>query len=325
MKTYKSIFAGAVAVLLMSVIVNAEILDQQQLLEDGGVAFWSDLPQVQTFTSGISGKLVKVDLALTESPDTFNEMVHVSIVAWNINQPGTVLGSSSFYIDDFTGSVDFSSQSIFLTAGSIYGIMLTNDLSYYSVPDPYRNTGIRVKWDTDPYAEGSLWTGYDNAADWQEREGTDVVFATYMADPEYTVELKKGDSCVKFEDAVFEIDDDVYMEACLGEDGAVETDTFFVMVDGMPTDITVTVKAGKCMESGSFLDGPTLNLCGFRIGLLISIGDPVRYGFPVTSDDIEGGRNGPAALSNITFCFDDAIVIEPEEGTTAVSRTSGPG
>jgi len=62
MKIYKSIFSIVAVVLLMCVIVNAELLDQQQLLEDGGVAFWSDLPQVQTFTPSMSGKLVKLDL-----------------------------------------------------------------------------------------------------------------------------------------------------------------------------------------------------------------------------------------------------------------------
>lgn len=160
---------------------KAATLDQQQLLTNGSVAFWSDLPQVQTFTPSISGKLVKVDLALNESPATFNEMVHVSIVVWNTNQPGTVLGGSDFAMDDFTGTVDFSSQNIILNAGSMCGVMLSNDLSYYGGPlDPYRNTGIDVQWGTNPYAGGSLWTGYNDATDWQERAGTDVVFATYM-------------------------------------------------------------------------------------------------------------------------------------------------
>jgi len=154
----------------------------------GGVAFWSDCPQVQTFTPSMSGKLVQVDLALGESPPTFNEMVHVRIVEWNTNQPGIILGGSDFLMDDYTGTIDLSSHNIMLGAGSMYGIMLTNDLSYYSLPDPYRNTGIDVEWDTDPYSGGSLWTGYNNGTDWQECVGTDVVFTTYIEDPEKAIE-----------------------------------------------------------------------------------------------------------------------------------------
>jgi hypothetical protein len=160
--------------------VEVAVLDQQQLLKDGGVAFWSDLPQVQTFTPSIPGKLVGVDLALSVSFG-FNEMVHVSIVVWDTNQPGVVLGGSDFFMDDFTGTVDLSSQNIILNAGYMYGIVLTNDLSYYAGPPvPNRSTGIDVQWDTDPYSGGSLWTGYSDATNWIIRTGTDVVFATYM-------------------------------------------------------------------------------------------------------------------------------------------------
>ena len=62
----------------------------------------------------------------------------------------------------------------------MYGIVLTNDLSYYSLPVPYRNTGIDVQWDSDPYSGGSLWAGLFDATLWLIRTGTDVVFATYM-------------------------------------------------------------------------------------------------------------------------------------------------
>ncbi|TKJ36994.1 MAG: hypothetical protein CEE38_08815 [Planctomycetes bacterium B3_Pla] len=51
----------------------------------------------------------------------------------------------------------------------------------------------------------------------------------------YTVEWK-GDSCIKFEDALF-WDEDLlpepdYVEACLGEDGVEEADEFVVELDG---------------------------------------------------------------------------------------------
>ena len=50
--------------------------------------------------------------------------------------------------------------------------------------------------------------------------------------------------------------------------------------------------------------------CGFMIS-----GEPidtVAWVFEVESDAIEGGKDGTAALSNITFCFGDVEVVEPE-------------
>ena len=133
----------------------------------------------------------------------------------------------------------------------------------------------------------------------------------------YTAELK-GDSCIKFEDAMYEVEPDVWEDACLGEDGVVETDTFVVTVDS-DCPIEVAVKAGKCKDDGAIdpLAPVALNLCGFTIELVdITIG---TYTFAVTSDD----DNETAALSNITFCFcDDSIVTAPPEGPYELERRS---
>ena len=168
------------SLLFTSSATSAAVLDQSQLTEDGGVAFWGELLQAQTFTAGISGRLDQLDMALSETPSTFNELVHVSIVEWNATVPGALLGSTDFYMDDYTGSVDLSSQNISLVSGNQYAFVLSNDLSYYNLPDPYRNTGIDVKWDTDAYTGGSLWTAYSDT-NWQERTGTDTLFATYVS------------------------------------------------------------------------------------------------------------------------------------------------
>ena len=135
----------------------------------------------------------------------------------------------------------------------------------------------------------------------------------------YTAEYK-GDSCIKFEDAMY-WDEELlpepgYVEDCLGEDGAVEADGLYVELEGDVTEIEVSVKAGKCKETidlvwddiGEYWYGST---CGFEIYADVYEG-VCEIG--ILSDDIEGGKDGTAALSNVTFCFGDAIVVGPEEG-----------
>ena len=131
----------------------------------------------------------------------------------------------------------------------------------------------------------------------------------------YTVE-HKGDSCIKFEDAMsYDADLEEMVEDCLGEDGAVEADLFYAMLEGDVTAIDVALKAGKCKSEGTIdlSDPEALDLCGFTVEFL-GIEDGA-YVLGVLSDDIEGGKDGTAALSNVTFCFGEGVeVIEPEEG-----------
>jgi hypothetical protein len=137
----------------------------------------------------------------------------------------------------------------------------------------------------------------------------------------YTTEYK-GDSCIKFEDAMYEVEPDVWVEACLGEDGAVEADYFYVELDGDVTDIEVSVKAGKCKETIDLVWDDIEeywygSACGFEI--YADVYDSICE-IGVLSDDIEGGKDGTAALSNVTFCFGDAIVVGPEEGDFPTDR-----
>jgi len=146
----------------------------------------------------------------------------------------------------------------------------------------------------------------------------------------YTVETKG--TCIKFEDAMF-WDENLepepgYVEDCLGEDGVVQADYFYVeldeeivlpepLEDGDTVAIEVTIKAGKCKETIAVLTYSDTDeaFVGEACGFMIS-GAPVEtmaWGFEVESDDIEGGKDGTAALSNIAFCFGDIEVVEPEE------------
>ena len=152
----------------------------------------------------------------------------------------------------------------------------------------------------------------------------------------YTAEIKHD--CIKFEDAMSEVEPDVWEEDCLGEDGAVEGDGFYAELDGdivVPGDpedgvstvpIEVKVKAGKCRVTivelvySESAGGYMGEACGFTIyGFPV---DPDYWEFAVVSDDIEGGKGeDTAALSNITFCFGDGItVIDPPEGDYETTR-----
>lgn len=140
----------------------------------------------------------------------------------------------------------------------------------------------------------------------------------------YNVEWK-GDSCIKFEDAMYEVEPDVWVEACLGEDGAIEADGFYVEIDDdvAPGDIDVTIKAGKCKETieglvwDDYYEAYTGQACGF---LVLGDTEGSEWYFAVVSDDVEGGKDGTAALSNVTFCLGDAIVVGPEEGDYPTDR-----
>lgn len=157
----------------------------------------------------------------------------------------------------------------------------------------------------------------------------------------YTMEYK-GDSCIKFEDAMTDQNEDPeieeWVEDCLGEDGAMEADLFAVLYEGPvePGDIDVTIKAGKCKETIEGLIASTeypgayegsTSECGFRVlglptVLEIEEEDVDAWLFGVISDDIPGGKgrtkreDGTAALSYVMFCLGDATVIPfdfPEE------------
>ena len=120
----------------------AQILDQSQTLENGGVAFWSDSPIVQTFTPSITGYLDTLSLYLSASGSLgaqgLIEPVHIAITEWDGLSPQAILGQVDTTLTVPTRrwmDYDFSSQNVMLSAETMYAILLWNDLS---LPvDPY--------------------------------------------------------------------------------------------------------------------------------------------------------------------------------------------
>jgi hypothetical protein len=150
----------------------------------------------------------------------------------------------------------------------------------------------------------------------------------------YTVE-HKGDSCIKFEDAQY-WDEDLepeagYVDACLGDDEIEEADVFTVVVDSAVSEITVSLKAGK--DKATDIPVPTDGVTEVAVGSFTVMAGEIdeepepdpevfTYQIAVGCDDIPGGKGGTAALSNITLCFGEAIVLSPEEGTITIERAT---
>ena len=168
----------------------AAILDQSQLISNGGVGFWSDKAIVQTFTPSMTGWLETLSLPLgaTGSADAtgFIEPIHIAITEWDGSSPQTPLGQidTTLTVNGGKGwmNFDFLSQDVLLSDETMYAILLTNDLLYSSPPDPYRNTGINVQWDTNPYDRGGLWNY--NGTQWipwpYGNLNADAAFETWM-------------------------------------------------------------------------------------------------------------------------------------------------
>jgi hypothetical protein len=156
-----------------------------------------------------------------------------------------------------------------------------------------------------------------------------IVVAVGCYEVEYTVEYK-GDSCIKFEDAMYDINPDPeieeWVDACLGDDEVEQTDVFAVAVDSAVSEIIVSLKAGGGKNGGTtsdvsvLTDGGQVAVGNFLVSAVEVVDDGddevFTYQIGVTSDD----NNKTAALSNITFCFGDATVLGPEEGAVTIIR-----
>ena len=168
----------------------AALLDQSQTLSNGGVAFWSDKATIQTFTPSMTGWLETLSLPLGASGSAgatgFIEPIHIAITEWDGSSPQTLIGQidTTLTVNGAEGwmNFDFLSQDVLLSAETMYAILLTNDLLYSSPSDPYRNTGIDVQWDSNPYDRGGLWNFHEGQwISWPYGDpNTDAAFETWM-------------------------------------------------------------------------------------------------------------------------------------------------
>ena len=149
-------FVTFAALLVLLGSAHATIIDQtQEQIDECRLIVCQDWLMAQTFTAGINGQLAKIDLYLENIFGTDLYPTTVSIVNVSNGTPsGSVLGQ--VFAENLTtgfNGINFLSESVFLAAGTQYGIILSND-------DSERYTGTSTQWRStvnDVYDGGSLW------------------------------------------------------------------------------------------------------------------------------------------------------------------------
>jgi len=186
---------------------KAGIIDQSQLQCQSTGTICSEWHWAQTFTPGITGQLESLDLYMSNYVPDMTPPGHsatVSIVNVTGTVPcGSVLGE--VYVEQFVygcNNINFLSESVFLTAGALYGIVVSND-----DPEPFDNEslGWRITDGGDVYAGGSLWLWKDDVG-WNQDyllpdfdfTVMDAAFTTYMVpEPSSIVLLGLAVLCMK--------------------------------------------------------------------------------------------------------------------------------
>lgn len=184
---------------------QATIIDQRQDDLSPGESWLVICPDwlfAQTFTAGTSGQLEKIDLYLDNTTSVSGGVYPTTISIVNVNSDvpnGSILGQVfADSLDSGFNSIDFLQESISLTAGVQYGIVLSND-------DSERYTGDSTHWRAksgDIYSRGSLWF-WSVDTEWTQSVqppgdvpletfyDKDATFITYMV-PEPTTILLLG-------------------------------------------------------------------------------------------------------------------------------------
>jgi len=179
-KLVSAILSSGLLILSPALVLSTPVLDQSQNNDFGSSAYWADRYLAQTFTAGLTGQLDSIDLNIwvRYHDDSYIEIRDTS----GGNPNGTLLGSLFFDNGLTSGwsNYDFSTENIFLTAGTQYAIILLNN-----DPDTAERNEAKLSWGTwDPvgYIGGDLWD-YTSTTGWQimtANGGADMEFRTYM-------------------------------------------------------------------------------------------------------------------------------------------------
>lgn len=191
-------FAAAVAVVFVP-SAAAGTLDQSQPAISNVRAFVSSsFWRAQTFTSGLTGALDQVDLAISRPSSVVTVPLAVEIRSVSGGQPtGPALGSVSVP----AASVPITSTPTFVAiplsspapvaAGTQYAIVVsTSNCGFSNCYEWASGPGA------NPYAAGTGWTSGDSGATWTPFNGfgtTDFTFKTYVLQgPTSKQQCKKG-------------------------------------------------------------------------------------------------------------------------------------
>lgn len=190
----KKVFVTLVVALTFST-GRTEILDQYQEDYDAWAMICNEFFFAQTFTPGISGRLDYIDLHIGEWalwPPGYPSIISIVSTAGGVPN-GSALGEVEIPEPvDGWNTIDFLAESVFLSAGTQYGIVLSND-----DPEPYDHPS--VTWgitEADSYLGGSLWVwmadvGWNQDAELPTHDFAlmDATFRTYMVPEPATIML----------------------------------------------------------------------------------------------------------------------------------------
>ncbi len=169
---------------------QAVMLDQSQESWHGGsIGLSLTYPSLaQTFTAGITGQLDHVDLRFGEYGDDPSYPATISVI--NVVSSGRPEGSTLGSVDvpnivDGWNTIDFLSESVFLSAGTQYAILIFVD-------DAVHDTGLEVNAKTewnDVYAGGIWWRKMGGTWYMNNSGEAEAVFRTYMIPEPATILL----------------------------------------------------------------------------------------------------------------------------------------
>jgi len=174
----RRVFVGfAIIVLLLSVspAFSAPTLDQYQDIENGEAQLVSSRSLAQTLTAGLSGPLDHIEVGMYGS-STYPTTVEIRDTL--AGAPGSNILGSVYMDSGFTpgwNSIDYLSQNIAMSAGSMYSIVLWNTdpvgMNFVSFARPH------------PYPAGQLW----------QNDGTGwVVLASDVFDMQFRTYVETG-------------------------------------------------------------------------------------------------------------------------------------
>lgn len=198
----RSVAAFAMAMLLaVTPALGGGVLDQSQEQTSGGVAIHADNTVGQTFKPSITQQLDHVDLLVSDGwgadPDYASNVAIVETIGGVPS--GGVLGDVD--VPSWTlgwNSVDFLGENLVLNAGTLYGIVVSND-------DPdFQTTPTwcwSVEWHNDPYAPGAVWSkrpfvGWQLLDPNDPTPDSDAAFRTYMVPEPLGVSLLGIGACL---------------------------------------------------------------------------------------------------------------------------------
>jgi len=171
-----------IILLLCSATLSGPTLDQSQENADAG-SYYDEFQWLgQTFTAGLSGKLDRLEVGMTAASNPiYATTVDIRTTTASGMPSETILGSVDVPLGSLVAgwnSIDFSTQNISITAGTVYAMVFRKKDGGGTTPTNWLN----YQFGDDPYPDGEYcWWSTSNPV-WYDPSivESDVQFRTYV-------------------------------------------------------------------------------------------------------------------------------------------------